>query len=189
MKKLNMKNEKKNSVGNLLEIGCSYGYNLKKFGDLGYKCYGIDPSKQAIEYGHRIYSEINLNIGTADELPYESDMFDVVVLGFCMYQVDRDLIDEVKSEVNRILKCGGFLCITDFDTPYSYINVNHHNENTPTYKMDYSLLFTNDINYTMIEKHSYSSNGNVFTEEIYERISTQILYKEKEQIRQVGTAL
>lgn len=36
----------------ILEIGACYGYNLKYLSDkLGAKCYGIDPSAEAIKYG------------------------------------------------------------------------------------------------------------------------------------------
>lgn len=40
----------------MLEVGCSYGYNLAYLKDkYGFDCKGIDPSNKAILYGKKIW--------------------------------------------------------------------------------------------------------------------------------------
>ena len=87
----------------VLEIGCSFGYNLKFLTEkYQYKCFGIDPSKKAIEYGNNKYGafEIELKQGTADSINYPDAYFSIVILGFCMYLVDRSLVSKVVSEID-----------------------------------------------------------------------------------------
>jgi ubiquinone/menaquinone biosynthesis C-methylase UbiE len=81
-------------------------------------------------------------------------------------------------EVDRVLRQGGFLVITDFDTPVKYVRDNKHNEHLPVYKDNYAHVFES-LGYTLVEKHSYSHNGDCFAVDVQERVSTQILYKEK----------
>ena len=121
----------------------------------------------------------HLRQGISDSLPYDNHTFDIVVLGFCLYQVPRLYLSDSLHEADRVLKDGGFLAITDFDTPISFVRENIHNPDMPVYKCDYSKYYTNN-GYTLIEKHSYDSMGQgVFNLDIQERESTQILYKEK----------
>lgn len=43
-------------IHNVLEIGCSYGYNLQYLKNrFGFNCYGIDPSYKAIDFGNSRY--------------------------------------------------------------------------------------------------------------------------------------
>lgn len=167
----------------MLEIGCCYGYNLAYFFDkCGFSCYGIEPSGKAIEYGKQQYNtKVDFLQGTADDLKYVDKFFDVVLVGTCLYQVDRALLRRTLSEIDRVLDCGGFLVISDFDTPVPCKRENKHNELTPTYKDNYGDMFLRfPYKYTLVEKKSYSFNGEfIFSEDIQERVSTQILYKEK----------
>lgn len=163
----------------VLEIGSSMGYNLA-FLEKNYlcKCYGVEPSEAAVSYGKKKYPNIALERGTADTLNYNDSYFDVVILGFCLYQVDRNLLYKVVAEVDRVLKEGGILVITDFDIPGNIRRENIHTSNAPTYKQDYGKLFYLNMGYSLIEKRTYSSSGDDFSSNIQERISTQILYKE-----------
>ena len=174
--------EKKN-VNRVLEVGCSTGYNLAFLSEqYDMECYGIEPSKKAIEYGNCMLKERNiekveLRQGFSDELPYPDDFFDMVYLGFCLYQVDRDKLLKTMSECDRVLKRGGYCVITDFDTPIPYLRQNIHNIEMLTYKTDYSKMLS-PYGYTLIHKIMYSHSTEGFKEEIQERVSTQIFFKE-----------
>lgn len=54
---------------------------------------------------------------------------DFVILGFCMYVVDRRYLLKTAAEIDRILKRGGFLLIEDFDAPNPVLRPNKHNAN------------------------------------------------------------
>ncbi|KAA6325144.1 23S rRNA (guanine(745)-N(1))-methyltransferase [termite gut metagenome] len=100
----------------VLEIGSSAGHRLngikKKYPES--ELYGIDPSVEAIEYGKTNYPQINLSVGTMDELPFEKNKFDVVIVGFVFYVVDRELLFQSIAETDRVLQNSGLLIIVDF---------------------------------------------------------------------------
>lgn len=165
------------------EIGCCYGYNLNFLSkEHGFELFGCDPSNEAIDFGINRWpatSKINLIQGISNRLPYEDNQFDMVIAGFLLYVTPREIIPETICEMNRVLKEGGFLVLTDFDTQIPYIRVNKHNESMPVFKEDYANRFLT-MGYYLAEKYSYSHAGTCFNPDIQERVSTQILYKEKE---------
>ena len=172
---------------NVLEIGCSYGYGLaylvRKY---NFICSGIDPSDQAVQYGNQLYEnmvteqKLRLTQGTSDELPYENNSRDVVIFGFCLYQVQRDLLQKTICEADRVLRAGGILVITDFDTPLRCKRINVHQPDCPTWKMDYASLFL-PLGYTLAEKRAYSHERDGFTHVMQNRVSTWFLYKEHDR--------
>ena len=173
-------------IDKLLEIGCNYGYNLNYLQrELNIDCYGIEPSDKAIEYGKQMYtggghSKIHLKEGISDCLPYNKEEFDVVMIGFSLYVTPRVMLYDTIQEINRVLKQGGFIILTDFDTPFKCRRVNIHNKEMYVYKENYADLFLS-MGYSLVEKRSYSHSGESFSPMIQERISTQILYKENFQ--------
>ena len=100
----------------LLEIGCSNGWRLKKLQEK-YDCdvYGLDPSAEAIE--EAVKSGLDpkrVVLGTIDSIPAKINVFDVVILGFCMcFVAPEDWVLAV-SETARVLKDGGHLIIHDY---------------------------------------------------------------------------
>lgn len=166
----------------ILEIGCSSGHNLQYYYEnCKCECYGIDPSQDAIEYGKEKYRNLNLNVGTSDELNFEDGYFDYVIFGFCLYLVDRNLLLKTISEVDRVLKNKGYLAITDFDPkfpkkrPYRYVN------GLNSFKMDYSKIFLSIPDYSLVDKYSFSHKSELFSEDEGERVASVILYKNREQ--------
>lgn len=170
----------------ILEVGCSYGYNLAYLNDnIKTSCYGIDPSLDAINYGKSQFSKtqcsITLTQGTSDLLPYDNEKFDVVIIGFCLLWVDRKYLFQSVTEADRVLKTGGYLIIIDFDTPIPYKRDYIHNAQVFTYKMQYSNLFLANPQYYFIDKKNFTHNGIKFDKDVQERIALNILYKDTEE--------
>ena len=61
----------------VLEIGCGNGKRLVALKESGYIVYGIDPSNAAIE--DAVSNGVIGSIGTADNLPFEDNNFDIVI--------------------------------------------------------------------------------------------------------------
>lgn len=169
----------------VLEVGYCYGYNLmwlcEKYGLGGY---GIEPSKEAVSYGKKILADenntrITLKQGTADTLPFSDEYFDIVLMGFCVFWVDRKYLLRAVAEADRVLKTGGLLVTWDFDTKIPYRRKNIHNDHVPTYKYDLAKLYCENPQYSLIEKRSFSHNGKGFHKDIQERCALNILYKEE----------
>lgn len=167
-------------VKRVLEIGCSDGTKLntlaKHFNAVGF---GIDPSASAISDGMKRYnsSHINLSVGTSDTLPYEDESFDLVFVGFCLYLVDRNQLSDTFNSINRVLRRGGVVAITDFDVIEPVIREYHHVEGVKTYKCDYPSMLVQAFNYHLGYKSSYSHHSNLYTNDVQERIAISILYK------------
>ena len=101
----------------ILEIGCGIGSIVHQLSGKGYDITGTDISQEPISYGLKKYSDIKLQVQSAEKLEFENNSFDVV-LSFDLFEhiveVDRHI-----SEVSRVLKAGGFYL---FQTPNKYSN-------------------------------------------------------------------
>ena len=75
----------------VLEIGCGQGRFLNLLQQhRQWELYGIDPSKKAIDFAKNL--GINAFVGTADELPFSDDTFDLIIFGFCLLWLIQRLI-------------------------------------------------------------------------------------------------
>lgn len=169
-------------VDRVLEIGCSDGMKLNLLcNDVGAVGYGIDPSTNAITDGksrnpsHRIH----LSVGTSDNIPYDDSFFDLVFFGFCLYLVDRDLLCQTMESVNRVLRPGGVLAITDFDVSENVVRDYHHFEGVKTYKCNYPMMFIERYGYHLAFKSSYSHFDSSYTDVLQERIAISIMHKQR----------
>jgi len=169
----------KHEIHNILEIGCSNGTKLKDLCDFfGAQGSGIDPSQAAIEDGKAQHDELGLYVATASNLPLNSNNFDLVYFGFCLYAVDREDIFKVVAEADRVLKPGGFVAILDFDPIQRHKRPYKHVPGLFSYKNSYSNFFTAGGHYYLVAKESFSHQARYFASESGERISICILYKE-----------
>lgn len=164
---------------NFLEIGCSDGWRLnllnKIYPDSSF--YGIDPSSKAITDGLIKYPKLNLKVSTADELTFSNGLFSNVIIGFCLYLIDRNLLFKVAYEVDRILSDNGYLFILDFLPNHPYENVYSHDKRVKSYKMNYSDIFSWHPYYNISYLKSFSHSSLDFHNDVDERIGLIVLKK------------
>lgn len=168
-------------INSVLEIGCSNGIKLNKLSQFfNAQGYGIDPSSLAVEEGNATWNNQNIQLqtGTASSLPYPNQSLDLVYFGFCLYLLDRSDLLAAVAEVDRVLKKGGFVAITDFDPIARHKRPYHHREGVFSYKQDYAKLFTESGLYYLVAKNSFSHRQPFFDLDTNERVSTTLLYKE-----------
>ncbi|MFC2040945.1 class I SAM-dependent methyltransferase [Chloroflexota bacterium] len=98
------------SCGKILEIGCSSGYFTRRLLDKAQEVHGIDINEKHIQMARSKYPEIDFRVSTATHLPYEDNLFDVLV----MLEVYEHIEDERKviEEIFRVLKPGGVLILS-----------------------------------------------------------------------------
>jgi ubiquinone/menaquinone biosynthesis C-methylase UbiE len=170
-------------ITDVLEIGSGSGDQLKFLCDaIGAKGYGVDPSEQATnEWKNRsdVATNISLSVGTSDSLDFPDDSFDLVVLGFFLYLVDRNLLFKTIAEVDRVLKNGGFVAIQDFDSSKPYYNQYLHNDGIKSYKNDYTGIFTASHHYHLVHKMNLSPTDASFNTDADKRIAISLLYKQE----------
>lgn len=166
---------------NVLEIGCGNGWRLQALRD-EYKCdgWGVDASWVAIQEGRRKYHDLSLRVGTADCLGYAPNAFDVVVLGFFLYLLDREDLFSVVAQIDGVLQDKGYLIIQDFhaDTPHS--RAYRHDERLLTYKMDYSRLFTVNPAYSVVDTRILGTESEQ-PENVDDQVSVVVLRKDVER--------
>jgi len=120
------------NLGSVLEVGACNGWRLEKLrAKYGCKVVGIDPSVLAAQDAAK--KGIEVKIGTADWLPWESDSFDTVIMGFCLYVVAPEDWFKVIAETDRVLKDGGHLIIWDYTTPRSFRRKLNREAHLPTF--------------------------------------------------------
>jgi SAM-dependent methyltransferase len=160
----------------ILEVGCGPGVRLAWLRDnLDFDCHGIDPSAAAMTLANSL--GIDARVGTADELPFENDYFDVVVFGFCLYLCDRDDLFKIAAEADRVLKNPGWLLIRDFYSPNPSARDYRHKAGVYTYKMDYSTLFNWNPNYVVYSHRVSRHESGGFTDDPQEWEATSVLRK------------
>ena len=146
----------------LLEIGCSAGYRLNGLKKVfpRSKVYGIEPSRIAMKYGEANYPDVNFLNGTSDDLScFKDEMFDLVIIGFVFYVVDRRLLIKSISETDRVLKNKGYLILIDFFSETELKNNYHHIKDSEAYsfKQNYDEVFTGTRLYHLLHRSTFSA--------------------------------
>ena len=169
----------KDEISDVLEIGCGSGQSLNYIVEsISAKGYGVEPSVEAVEYINGNFPKIQALVGFGDEVPL-FQKFDLVHLGFFLYLVDREKYLRCISEADRLVKFGGFLSILDFETPFPYSNPYAHKSGVFSHKQNNSDVFVACGLYSVVNKFQFSHSNFSFDEEIDERVSITLLYKEK----------
>lgn len=140
------KNFHLSSSEKVLDIGCFTGFHLEWIREeFGCDCYGIEPSKKAIDYGKKKYPRLSLRVGFAHELDYyEEKSFDVVMIRGTLCLVGREVLLKCVEQIDRILKENGRLIIEDFD-PMSALRTQWRHlpgKEVYCYKQPYWEIFT-----------------------------------------------
>ncbi|HET8747199.1 MAG TPA: class I SAM-dependent methyltransferase [Ramlibacter sp.] len=162
----------------VLEIGCANGLNLERLRrDPGCTGSGIDPSAAAIEAGRQAFPALDLQVGTADQLPFADASFDLVWFGFCLYVIDRPLLPRVVAEADRVLKDGGFLAIVDFDPDAPVRRRYSHAAGVNSFKTDHARMFLGFPQYVLAEKRPFSHSAEGWDADPGERLAVQVLAK------------
>jgi ubiquinone/menaquinone biosynthesis C-methylase UbiE len=166
----------------VLEIGCGQGANLELLAHLRpIQAHGVDPSAAAVAAGQARNPVLALQVATADALPYGDASFDVVWFGFCLYLVDRPLLQRVVAEADRVLREGGLLAILDFDPAVPCRRAYHHRPGLHSYKMDHARLFLANPAYVLVEKLSLQHDSEGWAADPQERVALSLCRKSLEQ--------
>lgn len=94
----------------ILDVGCGTGYGTKMLNQIHQDVYGIDVSKEAINYAQRNYTGPIYLISNAENIPFKNESFDVVISFESIEHLQNP--EKGLKEMNRILKDGGLLFIS-----------------------------------------------------------------------------
>jgi len=160
----------------VLEVGSGAGVRLdylkKKF-SIDPK--GIDPSKKAVEMANA--QGIQTKIGTADDLPFTNEQFDVIIFGFCLYLCDIDDLFKIAFEANRVTRSPGWIILYDFYSRVSTLVDYKHHKDINTHKMDFKNLFSWHPSYTIYSQEIIYHDKKFYTDDKNSFVSLSVLRK------------
>jgi len=91
--------------GRVLDIGCAFGYIVKRLRDKGIDAWGIDISHYALSQAP-VDVKPYLKHGSADNLPWPDNYFDMVVTFGTLEHLDSEMLPKAISEIKRVAKRG-----------------------------------------------------------------------------------
>ncbi len=92
-----------------LDVACGLGLLLKCFSNKGVNVTGIDLSSQGVKIAKEYCPEADIEIGNAEQLPYEDETFDSIT---CIGSIER-MLNRKKAlqEQFRVSKKNGRVCL------------------------------------------------------------------------------
>ena len=106
------------SYKRILDVGCGSGGVLRdfiKYGAMPENLYGIDLLADRIETAKKLSPHINFHLGSATELPFENEFFDIV-MQFTVFTsiLDYSMKQKIAQEMLRVLKPDGIIIWYDY---------------------------------------------------------------------------
>jgi len=109
--------------GKLLDIGCAFGYLVKRLRDKGIDAFGIDISQYALSQSPEDVKPY-LKHGSADNLPWSDKYFDMIVTFGTLEHLGSEILPKAISEIKRVAK-RGIIAVTPGDDPYFDNDITH----------------------------------------------------------------
>lgn len=100
----------------VLDVGCAKGFLVKDLLALGIDAYGLDISRYALMHAEP-ETVGRLHLGSADDLPFPDQSFDVVLAINTLHNLERPRLITALREMERLARVGKFLQVDSFRTP------------------------------------------------------------------------
>ncbi|VGO20589.1 class I SAM-dependent methyltransferase [Pontiella sulfatireligans] len=99
----------------VLDVGCGTGTNLNLYHKAGCKVFGIDASPAMLEEAkNKLGNQAELRLGSASEMCYPDESFDLVIGMLTLHEMCRDIRLQVMNEMVRVLKREGRILLIDY---------------------------------------------------------------------------
>lgn len=137
--------DRRDEIASVVDLGCSDAWRLGALRAVlpnATRLAGIDPSPAAIEAGRRRWPDIDLRVATLSDIPF-ADAFDLAIVSFVFYLVDRVALARAVAEVDRVVAPGGVLALADFMADGPHRVRYHHRDDVAlfSHKQDHAALF------------------------------------------------
>jgi SAM-dependent methyltransferase len=102
------------SGARVLDVGCGSGYFLQRLHEYGAgECHGIDLMEDRIAKGRELYPTLELQVGSATELPFPNGRFDLVTQFTCLSSIVDEGVRLVAAREMRRVAAGGWILSWD----------------------------------------------------------------------------
>nr|WP_241428998.1 class I SAM-dependent methyltransferase [Agrococcus sp. ARC_14] len=99
----------------ILDVAAGTGASAAPMAKAGALVTALDISDGMLEEGRKRHADVEFVLGSAEELPFDSDSFDAVTISFGLRNVQHPRV--ALSEFFRVLKPGGRVVICEFSQP------------------------------------------------------------------------
>jgi SAM-dependent methyltransferase len=105
----------------VLDVGCGTGALAARLAERGYEVVGLDPSAGMLEVMKRRAPEVEAVEGSATEMPFADDRFDLSLSVATMHHIaDAEAVGEALAEMVRVVKPGGRILVWDHNPRNPY---------------------------------------------------------------------
>lgn len=147
----------------ILEVGCNLGMQLVNLQEIGFKnLYGIELQSYAVEDAKRRTTGINIIQGTAYDIPFKDNFFDLVFTNRVLIHINPVMIGKAMEEIVR--------CSSEWIYGSEYFSEElteikgYHGETSIAWKRDFAKLYEElfpELKPVREEKYKYTFNDDV----------------------------
>lgn len=99
----------------VLDVGCGTGAHLDLYRNCGCETHGIDSSQSMLKVAkRRLGKDTALMIGDATAMPYENQIFDLILCMLLLHEMAELVRNSTIAEIKRVLKPGGRILFIDY---------------------------------------------------------------------------
>lgn len=145
--------------GRVLDLGCGLGNTSKLLSsNSSLEIIGLDYCQEEIAKAKNIFPDLNIVYGNAEDMPFESESFDTLVLKDSLHHFYQEAdFQKVSSEINRVLKPGGRLIFLDpnVNAMIKFLrNLSGHVDAECCF--DEAIEIVNDLGYTLLKNEFHT---------------------------------
>ena len=97
----------------ILDVGCGSGGLARLLVEEGAEVIGVDPNPQALTTARTRVPAAQFEEASAEALPFEDAVFDVVLVVNALHHVPLDAMDRAVAEAARVARPGGWLIVLE----------------------------------------------------------------------------
>jgi len=155
----------------ILEVGCNIGMQLVNLKEMGFKnLYGIELQPHAVELANLRTPGINIIQGTAYDIPFKNEYFDLVFTSRVLIHLNPT---EIEKAIKEIVRCSKkYIYGNEYYADELTEIKNYHGQNNIAWKRNFPQLFLDvspDLKLLKEEKYKYTFNDDLDTTYLFEK--------------------
>lgn len=155
----------------ILEVGCNIGMQLVNLSEMGFKnLSGIELQPHAVEFAKQKTQGMNIIQGTAYDIPFKDEYFDLVFTSRVLIHMNPDEIDKAIKEIVRCSK--EYIYGNEYYAEELTEIKNYHGQNNIAWKRNFPQLYLDlfpDLKLLKEEKYKYTFNDDLDTTYLFKK--------------------
>lgn len=124
----------------ILEVGCNVGNQLDLLKAMGYSdLWGVELQSYAVEVARKRTGGLNIVLGSAFDLPFKDDLFDMVFTAGVLIHLSPSDINTALDEIHRCAR--SYIWGFEYYSEKGYEMINYRGKENLLWKTDFPKLF------------------------------------------------